>query len=136
MDRRTHESVAEEQFRDEAIRSCLLVVLADGHISETEIEALFRVASDLFGRPIDREELGRLASIATENGVKATNYVLTISRRWNQAQKRRALQGMFLAASVEGELGKMQTEMLAKMRELLDMTDLEYQSAIEETLEW
>ncbi|TWT84371.1 Tellurite resistance protein TerB [Planctomycetes bacterium CA13] len=136
IDRESQKVVAEDQFHDEAIRSCLLVVLADGHISEPEIEALHRIAANLFSRHIDREELGRLASIATQKGVTATNYILTISRRWNESQKRKALQGMFLAASAEGELGPLQTEMLAKMRELLDLTDLEYQSAIEETLNW
>ncbi len=45
MDQQSHEALKEDQFRDEAVRAALLVVLADGHISKTEIESL---ATDRF----------------------------------------------------------------------------------------
>lgn len=136
MDKETHERAREEQFRDEALRSAVLVVLADGTISEQEIAALRQIAARLLGREVDREELGRLCSIAEQNGIEAPNYVLTVSQRWSQAQKLRALQAMFLAASAEGEMGPEQLRTLAKMRELLELTDGEYQAAIEEALAW
>ena len=58
MDEEVHQYVMEEQFRDEAIRSAVLVVIADGQISDDEIDALQRVASRLLDREVDREELG------------------------------------------------------------------------------
>ncbi|TWU32995.1 tellurite resistance TerB family protein [Novipirellula artificiosorum] len=134
MDQKGHERVQEEQFREEALRACVLIVLADGHVSEQEIAALLQIASGLLETPTDRETLGRLSSIAAENRVKATNYVLTISRRWSQPQKRKALQAMFLAASATGELGTEQLAILTQMKELLELTDPQYESAIEEAL--
>ena len=136
MDRETHEATIESQFLDEAIRASVLVVLADGKISENEIGALQTIANHLLERPIDREELGRLCSIARENKILAKNYVLTTSRGWTQDQRMRALQAMFLAASAEGELDPKQLEILAEMREILELTDLEYEAAIEEALLW
>ncbi|WP_236622269.1 TerB family tellurite resistance protein [Novipirellula maiorica] len=136
MDRQTHEATIESQFRDQAIRSAVLVVLADGEISENEIDALQTIANDLLERPMDREELGRLCSIAMENKVLAKNYVLTISRGWNQDQRMRALQAMFLAASAEGTLQPQQIAILSDMREILELTDMEYEAAIEEALQW
>lgn len=136
MDQKTHQQALTEQFRDEAVRSAVLVVLADGDISENEILALQRIASRLLERTVDREELGRLCSIAEQNRIQAANYVLTVSRRWSQDQRSQALQAMFLAATAEGEMGKSQLEVLAKMREILDLTDAEYQAAIEAALTW
>ena len=136
MDQQSHEIAQEAQFCDEAIRAAILVVLADDQITENEISALQRIATRMLQRPVDRDELGRLCSIAQQNGIEARNYVLTISTRWNQTQKSRALQAMFLAASAEGELGETQLELLAAMRELLDFTDAEYQGSIEQALSW
>ena len=136
MDQAGHEQVQLDQFRDEAVRSAVLVVIADGEISEKEIAALQQIAARFLGREVDREELGYLCSIAEQNGVRAEDYVLTVSRRWSQEQRVQALQAMFLAASAEGGLGESQVEVLAEMREVLDLTDAEYEAAIEEALAW
>ena len=136
MDRESHVIAAEEQFRDEAVRSAVLIVLADGDISEAEIVALQRITTRLLEREVDREELGKLCSIAQQNKIEARNYVLTVSRRWNQEQRSRALQAMFLAATAEGEMGPAQVKILADMRDLLDMSDTEYETAIEAALNW
>ena len=136
MDQQSHELAQEEQFRDEAMRSAVLVVLADGRISENEIVVLQRVASRLLDRTVDREELGQLCSIAEQNQIQAVNYVMTVSRRWSQDQRSQALQAMFLAATAEGEMGESQVEILSQMREVLEFTDAQYEAAIEEALTW
>jgi len=136
MDKQSHDLALEEQFRDEAVRSAVLVVIADGHISEQEIASLQRVATRLLERAVDREELGRLCSIAQQNQIEASNYVLTVSRRWSKEQRSQALQAMFLAATADGEMGAPQIEILAKMREMLELSDAEYEAAIEAALDW
>lgn len=136
MDQETHELAQEDQFREEAVRSAVLVTLADGDISENEINALLKIASHIMEREVDREELGYLCSIAQQNNIEAGNYVLTISKRWSQSQRSRALQAMFLAASAEGEMTPPQLAVLTQMREILEFTDAEYEAAIEEALQW
>lgn len=136
LDRGHHEALQEEQFRDEAIRSATLVVLADGRTSENEIVVLQQIASRLFQRSVDREELGKLCSIAQQNKISAKNYVTSVSRRWNSDQRHRALQFMFLAATADGALGDPQMALLSEMREILEMTQAEYESAITLALEW
>lgn len=64
------------------------------------------------------------------------NYVLTASRHWNQQQRVRALQAMFLAATADGPLGELQLGVLARMQELFDFTDAEFHQAIEQAVEW
>lgn len=136
MDRKSHEAAQAEQFRDEAIRSSVLTALADDDVTSGEIDTLQRVATGLFERPIDREELGELCSIARQNGIEAKNYVLTVSQRWSREQRVRALQAMFLVATTEGTIGPRQMATLKQMREVLKLTDREYEQAIEEALSW
>ncbi|MEM1069114.1 MAG: TerB family tellurite resistance protein [Planctomycetota bacterium] len=135
MDQQSHEMAQEAQFRDEALRASVLVVIADDQITEAEINALQLVGNQLLERPVDREELGQLCSIAQQNEIEAANYVLTVCRRWTQKQRSVALQAMFLTATAD-EMGDEQTTLLAKMREILEFTDDEYHQAIEEALAW
>ncbi len=134
--RERQEAIEEELFADQAVRAAILIVLADGVTTENEIVALQRISSRLLQRSVDREELGRLCSIAKENGIQARNYVLTVSRRWNQQQRSLALQAMFLAATADREMGSSQTRLLAEMRDILDMSDREYEACIEQALQW
>jgi uncharacterized tellurite resistance protein B-like protein len=136
MNRRSHEIALEEQFRDEAIRSAVLVVLADGTISDPEIRALQLVAERILEHAVNREELGRLCSIAQQNKITAVNYVLTVSKRWSVEQRAKALQAMFLCATADGPMTKQQSGILAKMREILELTDREYELVIEDALAW
>ncbi len=134
LDQQQHEAVGEQRFRDEALRAAILVVLADGYMSEAEIEALQQVANGVLNRPTDRDELGEMCSNALANKVSAKNYVMTASRSWSQEQRGVSLQAMFLAASAEGKLEGARIEMLAQMRDILELTEREYQSAIESAL--
>lgn len=134
MDRESHESSKASQFAEEAIRSAVLITLVDGSISEAEISALQRIASHLLDREVDREEIGRLCSIAGQNQIEASNYVLTISQHWSQTQAKSALQAMFLAATADPEMSDAKLKVLANMREILEMTDQEYQDAVESAL--
>jgi len=136
MDASNPTSVSEERFCEEAVRAAVLVVLADEQITENEIMVLQRIAQDLMKRPVGRDELGRICSSAQQNRIEAVNYVLTVSRHWNQQQRARALQGMFLAATADGPLGETQMQILARMQELFEFTDKEYHAAIEQAVHW
>ena len=124
----------ENEFSEQAFRLAILVVLADDVISPQEIEGLQRVGLRLLGRKIDREELGQLCSSAQSNRIPAKNYALTIREYWNQDQKMRALQAMFLAASAGGNLPDEQSELLASMQHIFQLSQSEYESTIEAAL--
>lgn len=134
MNRQKHQAVQEDQFRQEALRSAVLVVIEDGIIRESEIKALRELAFRLFDLPLDREELGELCSIVQHNRIKTSNYVLTVSRRWSHEQRLMALQAMFLAATPDGFLTPSRSVALTQMRDILELTNREYQTAIETAL--
>ncbi len=137
MDRATHEQVREDQFRDEAIRSAVLMTLLDDAITESEIQSLESIADVLFDRRLGREELGRLSSVARQSGIHADNYVLSVSKRWTMNQRMLALQAMFLASTGgDDELSPKKLATLKNMQELLKLSDAEFQGAIDDALEY
>ena len=131
-----HSEVDDEMFGLQAVRAAVLVVIADGTITDNEIKALRRISRQILGREVDREELGEMCSIARQNEIAATDYVMTVSRNWSGTQRIVALQAMFLAASADGEMGELQISALAEMRDLLELSESEYEGAIESALSW
>lgn len=134
MTREHHEQAQWEQFREQALRATILVTLADGTITEEEIEALQSVSRQLLEYPIDRDELGMHCASAQRLGVPAKNFILSAKTGWSQEQCRMVLQAAFLAASAGGELNPQQLAMLKELRDVLNLTDDEYLEAIEEAV--
>lgn len=135
MDRETHEEIQQSRFRDEAIRAAVLVTLDDDEMTEPEVESLMKIADRLLEQPIDREELGRLCSVARDVGVRTDHYVMTVSKRWNVQQRLIALQAMFLAATAgDADLSPQRLQDLQAMRDILHLTETEFEAAIEDAL--
>jgi len=137
LDQAAHEQVQAEQFRDEAIRAAVLMTLEDDKISENEVQTLIHIADLIFDRSLDREELGRLCSIARQSGIRTSNYVLTVSRRWTTHQRLFALQALFLVATAsEEKASTKKLAVLAQMRDVMQLTDREYKTAIDDAIEY
>jgi len=108
-------------------RPCLLTAVVDDAITEPENSDVAPGRQRLFSRPLDREELGRLFSIARQSGIQAGNYVLTVSNDGRCSNGLLALQGMFSAATaVEEDISPKKLATLRQMRDWLDLTDLEF----------
>lgn len=136
MSKTSQADLPEDEFREQAIRAAVLVALIDDAQSDNEKFVLQRIATHLLQQPVDVERIGRVCSAVRENKISAQNYVLTVSQRWNRDQKSLALQAMFLVATAEGDLSEPQMQLLSTMRETLDMTQSEYESAIDASLQW
>ncbi|TWT92111.1 TerB family tellurite resistance protein [Stieleria varia] len=124
-------TIDRESFEYQAFHAAILVVLIDETIDEVEIAVLHDIAIRLSGEPVDRETLGRWCSIAQENRISAVNYAWTLSRRWDTQQRAEALGVMFLAATAHGEMNTLQSDTLARMRDIFDFSDDQYRRAIE-----
>ena len=135
VDKESHQQLLDEQVQHEIFRSMILFVLTDGYMNAEEIAPLGNLASKIFSRPIDREELGRLCSRAEQSGVRAGHYVESVFKHWNGDQQRLAIQVMFLAASLRGELGSDRTEVLMGMRERAGLSESEFEALIAACLE-
>jgi hypothetical protein len=137
MDAATLQEQRAINFGIEAFRAAVLTALASGVISENQIQALLRISARLLPAPIDREQLGQLCSSAYQNRITAANYVRSVSGAWTTEQRQFALQAMFVAASANGEtLDDATLRLLASLRDLLRLTDREYQDAVEAAIDW
>ena len=134
MTRETHEAAKLEQFREDALRATVLITTADGTISESEIAAIKQVSAQLLERPIDRDELGALCASARRLGIAPVNYIRSVKANWTQEQCAIVLKAAFLACSAEGDLNAQQIKTLGQLKEMFNMTDDEYEQAIDEAV--
>lgn len=125
----------ELQFGEEALRAALLVAQA-GEMSEEQIEVLIRISSRVLPEPVSREDLGWLASSARQNGIRAADYVRSVSPGWSSEQRQFALQAMFVAATSNPQVEQTQFQLLASLRDIMNLTDQEYEAAIEAAIQW
>ena len=132
----SHHLLMESQVKHEIFRSMILFVLTDGFMEPNEVEPLRKLASRIFQKEVSREELGRLCSMSEQSGVPAENYLETVYQNWNTAQRTLAIQAMFLGASLRGELGDERTRLLMKLRNRAGLTEADFQSLIEQCLQW
>ncbi|MEZ6087092.1 MAG: zinc-ribbon domain-containing protein [Pirellulaceae bacterium] len=135
VDPATAQHLEEEQFHHEVMNAAVLTVVADGVITEEEIRSLGFVGQYLFRRPLDREDLGRMCSSATQVGFKPHNYLRSVVPRWDREQKIKALKAIFLATSAEGDLTPGQLEAMIAVRRTLGLNQAEFEQAIEEAIE-
>jgi hypothetical protein len=136
MDAAAHQSAREAQFGGEAFRAAVLVAQHGEAFGEETIEELLAIAQRLLGEPITRDDLGRLCSSATQNRVSPINYVRSVSPGWTTDQRQLALGAIFVAATAEGEPDPAKLNLLASLRDAMDLTDQEYQQAIETAIAW
>jgi len=136
MDARDHQIAKDTQFRVEAFRAAVLVVLHGGEVNDREIAALLEIGDRILPEPVDREDLGQLCSSAAQNRVSASNYVRSVCRAWSTEQKQSALQAMFVAATADSGLDAKTLVLLASLRDAMNLTDSEYESAIEAAIGW
>ena len=123
------------QFCLEVFQSAVMVVTADGVISEREIDTLLDLGNRLLPSGIDREQLGSVCSSIRLNRITPQNYIATVSRSWSAEQRRVAVQIIFIAASSDGQIEPAQLTLLSWMRGQFVMSEREYESAIEEAVE-
>jgi hypothetical protein len=136
MNARDHQVAQDARFRVEAFRAAVLVVLHGGEINDREIDALLGIGTRILPEPVSRDDLGQLCSSATQNRVSAANYVRSVCRIWSTEQKQLALQAMFVAATADSGLDAKTLALLASLRDAMNLTDDEYQSAIEAAIQW
>ncbi|QEG39150.1 tellurite resistance TerB family protein [Roseimaritima ulvae] len=128
-------SSAAEAFEQQWLRAALLVVIEHGQMTEPEIAALQRIGTQLAHRPVEREELGQLCSSAYQNRISAKHYVQSVAHLWSDEQKQTVMQACFLAASIDGDLQPPQMELLQTLKQEMQLTDEEFQQAIEAAVE-
>lgn len=134
QDERSFRDSMELQFRNHIFEAAVMVVTSDGAIAAREIETLVDLGNRLLPQGMDRETLGAYCSSIRLNKISVKNFIATVSKPWSTAQKRSALQYLFVASSAEGHIGETQLKLLAWLREHFGMSQKEYENAIEDAV--
>jgi hypothetical protein len=124
------------QFRNHLFEACVMTVTADGAITAREIETLIDLGRRLLPEGMDRETLGAYCSSIQQNKITVKNFIVTVSKPWSMQQKKLALQYLFIATTSEGQLGEPQLKVLTNLRDHFGMSQREYESAIEEAVDF
>ena len=136
VDEPAMQALQEQQFGHDAFRATVLVAMAGGDVFKDQVETLLRISGRLLPEPISQEELGELVSSARRTGISAANYVRSVCPGWTLEQRQFALQAMFVAATSEGELDASKLELLASLKQILQLSDQDYEAAIEAAIDW
>lgn len=128
-------ALQEQQFGDDAFRATVLVMMAGGDVFKEQADTLIRISGRLLPEPISREELGELLSSARRTGISAANYVRSVCPAWTLEQRQFALQAMFVAATNTGELDASKLQLLASLKQILQLSDQDYEAAIEAAID-
>jgi len=126
----------EQQFGNDAFRATVLVAMAGGDVFKDQVETLLRISGRLLPERLDREDLGELVSSARRSGISAANYVRSVCPDWTLEQRQFALQAMFVAATSTGELDASKLQLLASLKQILQLSDQDYEAAIEAAIDW
>ncbi len=126
----------ELQFGGDAFRATVLVAMASDDVYEEQIETLIRISGRLLPQRISRDELGYVVSSARRGGISAANYVRSVCPGWTLEQRQFALQAMFVAATSDGDLDRSKLQLLASLKEIMQLSDQDYEAAIEAAIDW
>lgn len=126
----------EQQFGDDAFRATVLVMMEGGEVFKDQADTLIRISGRLLPNPVSHETLGELVSSARRSGINAANYVRSVCPNWTLEQRQFALQAMFVAATSTGELDAVKLQLLASLKQILQLSDQDYQAAIEAAIDW
>lgn len=123
-------------FEVDLARAIAVIICEDQAVEEIEISSALSVYTKLTNMRLTRDELGAYCGEVQAMRLTTINFLLQTSRRWNIDQKRIVLQAMFIVASATGELGGRRLYSLEKSLPILQMTEEEYRSAIEQAMGW
>lgn len=134
LEKEASDSSDPDQFHAEIIRACVLLVVETESISEPEIEELIRIGVEDLELAIDRSILGELCSQAVSAKMTTKDFLVSVSHRWPQAVRRKAIRCMFLVSSAGVGIEEVQLTTLHSACNLFDFTESEFREIIDEAI--
>jgi len=135
MDEDTIMKARYERFIEHYRRLMILMMIADGQ----ERPGARKVANDcvrqLGGAAYSEEEMSESLAMAFEADITVAEYAAQIADRVTHKEKRSIVRGVFLVASLDGDMGEMQSEMLQMLPQMLGMDEGEFREVIVEASE-
>ena len=123
------------QFVEHCRRLMILMMIADADVKPAAKQVVNATIAELGGSPYSDEELDESLAMAFEADINVAEYAAQIAPRLEPEQKREIVKAVFRVASVDGEMGEMQAELLQLLPDAMEFDEGDFREAIVEVAE-
>ena len=112
------------------------IMCDDGIIDELEIQAAIFAFPVLSGETLTREKLAEYCRWIQQMRLSSREFIQRGYAKWSETERVLVLQGLFYVASATGSLSARRNQTIAACKELFQMTDDQFEGAINQVLQW
>jgi uncharacterized tellurite resistance protein B-like protein len=123
-----------EQFAQDLMRILILVMIADGHAREEEMECIQRAYANIAGVELAGSQIEQEIELAKRSGVMAIEYARRVAHTLTEEQKAMIVKWAFLVATAAGQLQDAHSQQLQQLGEALDIPDDRFRQYIQEAI--
>lgn len=134
FDPKGSEEGAEAEFRIAMRRVLVLMLLADGVVDESEIEAIQAILGKLEDRDVERSEIEDEIAKAKAAPDDLAQYCKTMAGSLNDAGREMVVRAALLVATADGSFDDSERDALAKMATALNLSRAAYAGIVTEVL--
>lgn len=130
------EGLQASPFPEDLLKVIALIMVEDGHVTESEIRVARRLFENMVEQNLSREELGQMCGFVQQKRLSTPNFLATAKNRRTHDEKLLMVQAIFGVAGADGEITPKRMQSLIKAQSLLELDELEFQRAISQTSQW
>jgi uncharacterized tellurite resistance protein B-like protein len=127
-DRKAFESEYERAVR----KSMAIMVLADGVVDESEIEAMTSIYNSITGKDASREDMSREIETTKNEGLAIENYLETINGQVNANGKELVVKALISIAYADGDFDEEEQKTLIKALGALDINENDFKRIMDD----
>jgi tellurite resistance protein len=126
------EAIPEAEFHAAVKRVMVLMMMADGHIADEEVETIRQVFGKLANREIARAEVDAEIAATKIDGRGLRQYLAAVCPQLNEVGKDIVLKAAFFVAAADGEVTNEEKALLSELAAALEITPEQFRGVVEE----
>ncbi len=124
----------EAEFRQAMRRVLVLMMLADGVVEDSEIEAIQSILGKLESRTVERAEIEAELAKAKSSSEDLAHYCKTMAGSLNDAGREMVVRAALLVATADGKFDDSERDALAKVATALNLSRAHFAGIVTEVL--
>jgi tellurite resistance protein len=125
----------EAEFRQAMRRVLVLMMLADGVVEESELQAIGTILGKLEDRTVERTEIEAELARARSASTDIEHYCRSMAGYLNDSGREMVVKAALLVAAADGTIDDKERDALAKMATALNMTKAHFSGIVTEVLD-
>jgi uncharacterized tellurite resistance protein B-like protein len=126
----------EVPFETEMLRLIALTMAEDGRVTENEVRIARRLYENMTQTNITVDELMKVYRQARSMQITPNDYLAAVAHKFDYDQRIQVVQAMFAVAGADGEIGPNHMQTLIESREILELEESAFQSAVLAAPQW